>query len=282
MNRRNDILDILIRKLDRIINPQIENLVIYSILTTGISLVGITSIFTYIGTLAVETKGFSFWVQISNQPELVIILIGFILICIACILLYIFKIYGRTTLVIESPSDLSKSWKHLKYSFFREEFINPLIINDLIGWLSDTGQQIVSVNIDKSNKSNRYFGEIETKTIDGGVVIEATDGEESFTYHYIGTSNSGIHILHTTYSGGGSGVFHTIALVTIEQDSGINFENDTLIKTSRLLLRIIGSIGIGDRYGGKISYKNNILSIGIDKKHFGETVIKNKISLIIK
>ena len=49
-------------------------------------------------------------------------------------------------------------WQHLKHSFVREEYVHPLIVQELIGWLSDVGQPIVAVDIGLANRSNRFHG----------------------------------------------------------------------------------------------------------------------------
>jgi hypothetical protein len=43
----------------------------------------------------------------------------------------------------------------------------------------------------------------------------------------------------------------------------------TLAVRERLLLKTLGSIGIGDRYHGTIDFKGGILSVGEDQNSFG-------------
>ena len=45
-------------------------------------------------------------------------------------------------------------------AFVNSEFINPRILEDLVGWLSDSGDQVVSRNIAESNTSNSYHGTV--------------------------------------------------------------------------------------------------------------------------
>ena len=40
--------------------------------------------------------------------------------------------------------------QHHRYSFVRPEYVNPLILADLEGWLSDSGDQVVAVNLTDS------------------------------------------------------------------------------------------------------------------------------------
>ena len=49
---------------------------------------------------------------------------------------------------------------HATYSFKKAPFVHPKIIGDLVGSLSDAGDQVVAINLLDSQDSNRYFGEI--------------------------------------------------------------------------------------------------------------------------
>ena len=53
-----------------------------------------------------------------------------------------------------------------RYSFSRAPFVHPRIIGDLIGWISDTGDQVVAINLLDSQQSNRYHGEIAVRRVD--------------------------------------------------------------------------------------------------------------------
>ena len=56
-------------------------------------------------------------------------------------------------------------------------------------------------------------------------------------------------------------IFCNILLVTVSNDSTINYENGKYIKESRLVIKKIGSLLLGDRYEGNIQYKFGFLSI---------------------
>ena len=49
---------------------------------------------------------------------------------------------------------------HATYSFKKAPFVHPKIVGDLVGSLSDAGDQVVAVNLLDSQDSNRYFGAI--------------------------------------------------------------------------------------------------------------------------
>lgn len=113
-----------------------------------------------------------------------------------------------------------------------------------------------------SNKSNRYYGQVTVNQPDLGFpIVQSVNDESTDSYQYIGCSFSGVHILRTWSNGGGSGTFCDILLVTISNDKAISYEEDRTIKVERLVMKKIGSIPLGDRYKGNITYMYGVLSI---------------------
>ena len=178
---------------------------------------------------------------------------------------------------------VSNGLDKLQYSFFRNELIHPKIIEDMLGWMSDTGDQVVSVNLIDANHCNRYSGKVQVQNNDGEkypyVFYEENKESEgyqytiSFGYQYIGTSDSGIHVLYTSSSGGGSGIFKSLIFLTLEKDEGIVYDYDKsrISKQARINLKSLGSMSLGDRYFGDLQLKNGLLKIGKDKGRFSET-----------
>ena len=176
-----------------------------------------------------------------------------------------------------------------KYSFVNsdngKEIIHPLIVKELVGLPSDSTETVTTVDIDSSNKSNRFFGESSLYNHNGHNFIEYKNDEtgEYFNYCYLGKSPSGVHIVLCRHCGGGSAVSTQIALLAFKNDIAIDGGYEKVFKRKRLLLHILGSIYLGDRYNGNIEYKDGILTIGPDigvrKKHNNR---KNKQSVKIK
>lgn len=176
------------------------------------------------------------------------------------------------TLIIENRN-LDETWKNVKYSFVNDELINPLIVQELIGWMSDPAPTITQVDLEVANQSNRFHGEFSTKKVDGKLwVYYEKDDRSFFYYRLVGISPSGIHILECAEGGGGSGVFNSIVFLRFAKDEFLDvfkYEGKT---NQRLLLNIIGSAPLGDRYRGNVSYSEGKLFIGEDlsSKRFGE------------
>ena len=152
---------------------------------------------------------------------------------------------------------------HTRYSFSRAEYVNPLIIADLSGWLSDSGEQVIAVNVSGANDSNRYFAdEIAVSDDSPNPVVTANRGDSSFSYEYLGRSLSGVHLLQTWESGGGSGVFCRILLVTLSTEPAVQIGLSGIERDLRFVVKMVASIPLGDRYEGRISYRLGILTIG--------------------
>src|SRR5512139_2310965 len=47
------------------------------------------------------------------------------------------------------------------YSFDKAPFVHPKIIEDLSTLVSDRGEQVVGINLDESENTSRYFGDIQ-------------------------------------------------------------------------------------------------------------------------
>jgi len=166
----------------------------------------------------------------------------------------------------------SAPWEHLRYSFTREEFVHPLVVRELIGWLADSWETIVSIDLSAANRSNRFFGNFSIREDSGHTWVGwENDQHESFTYSHIATSATGVHIIECYDCGGGSGIFGSVALLAMECDRSLVDHDAGHISTrERVLLKTLGSIGLGDRYSGKISYQDGRLRIGPDEGRFSQ------------
>ena len=106
-------------------------------------------------------------------------------------------VIGRRVLSVTPKAKPLRDLQHCRFSFTRTEYINPMIISDLVGRISDGGDQVVAVNVTDSNVSNRYFATIESTATDTAPVVTATDDftlerTRKFSYQWLGCSRSGI------------------------------------------------------------------------------------------
>jgi hypothetical protein len=176
----------------------------------------------------------------------------------------------------------------IQYFFDRAPFVPPKVIEDLSAWESDEGEQVVSVNLLESVGTNRYFGEIKTSGKDRPFVFYEHDceppctmGAPSFGYRLIGTTSAGITVLFAESSGGGTGRFRSLILLSLEKDKGLSFnagKNTFTFDRARVLLKKLAEIPLGDRYEGVITLHDDTLTIGKDQySHSAGLFKKDKI-----
>ena len=174
---------------------------------------------------------------------------------------------------------------HATYSFKKAPFVHPKIINDLVGYLSDTGDQVVAINLLDSQDSNRYFGEISvTPQLDpmepSWPWVYSVDGEENadktlgelwgrpwYAYRYVGLTQGGLDVVHARYSGGGSGIFNRVVFTRTEMDRGVDYPLLREVESrkaaarpevrDRELIRFVGKIPLGDRWLGTVEVVGN-------------------------
>ena len=211
----------------------------------------IINLFAFVGCLV--------WLYIEPSPEPVVVLL---LSTAGFFRDDIHGVIGKNIFTLTPKNKLIREFSASKFSFVDSDLINPRILEDLVGWLSDSGDQVVSINITESNNSNRYFGDITSKKLEFGFpVITSNYDESSFSYRYLGCSFSGVHLIQTWADGGGSGVFCNVILATLSQDSSLEYDKNKIEKVDRFVIKLIGSIPLGDRYEAELSYKFGFLSI---------------------
>ena len=50
-----------------------------------------------------------------------------------------------------------------KYSFQQEEYVHPMIVRELLGWISDRSSTVVGVDLETASQSNRFYGDLSFK-----------------------------------------------------------------------------------------------------------------------
>lgn len=172
------------------------------------------------------------------------------------------------------------------YSFTRAPFVPPRVLHDLETGLSDTGDQVVAINLSDSCRSNRYHGELGVQRVAKGppfVFHEERDANGectgSFGYRYIGMTRSGVQVLQTSENGGGSGWFIGVLFAVIESDHGLSSPDSRsgrIVRHTidpgreRIVLRKLLSLPLGDRWDGELRVDGNDLIVGEDQGWFSQ------------
>ena len=127
-----------------------------------------------------------------------------------------------------------------KYFLFRGDVIQPSIIKEFITWLSDSGDQIISINLRDSTSSNRYFPDDSfgariitnyddlRKIISKGILVESNPEHKEcencyFSYTHLGTTDNGAIILEVVNYGGGSTYFGEFLGLKVKERMGTDF-----------------------------------------------------------
>lgn len=165
----------------------------------------------------------------------------------------------------------------IRYSFSRQEFVHPLIVRELLGWISDAYETIIGVDVTAANRSNRFFGDVKLITQDEKCRVEWRGAKQSFQYSHIATSPSGIEMVECYDWGGGSGIFGRVAFFCWERDLDYgDFIQGASKPRERILLKLLGSISLGDRYSGEINYREGFLVIGPDQGIFNRGEVTSR------
>ncbi len=156
----------------------------------------------------------------------------------------------------------------VKKFYYKNKPVNPRIIQAFSTWMSDNGDHIVAIDLSNAQNSNRFYCEKEVKIrqIKKNRDIVSLEGKDNewFGYMYIGQTTSGVIVLRTMESGGGSGVFNNLMLLKLERDHNIAYdEKNNIIKagTERLVLKKLGEIPLSDRWDGTLQIKGNSLLV---------------------
>jgi len=191
-------------------------------------------------------------------------------------------VIGANLVSLTPKSSLVKNLKNFKFSFTEPNYINPRIIEELNGLISDSGNTTISINLIDANDSNQFYLEnITFKQTDNYPIISYEEDEGYFCYQYIGYSFTGVHLIRTWVNYGGTGVFESIIFITISNDYSIEYEEKKFTKTQRLIIKKIGSIPLGDNYTGEIKFKFGILTIPACSGHTPNPIRNKKLFLLI-
>ena len=66
---------------------------------------------------------------------------------------------------------------------------------------------------------------------------------------------------------GGSGRFASVGLFAFESDRILGEQGGKICTRERTILKLLGRVGLGDRYYGQVTYDNGFLVIPADQSH---------------
>ena len=117
-----------------------------------------------------------------------------------------------------------------EHFFFGGNPVHPKIIEDMITWISDSGDQTVAINLEDSQGSNKYnfYEGLSASIVNKNLWVKIEHEDGFFSYDFHGVSDNGIMVLGTAENGGGSGVFKQLMLFRIKEVAVLELQHDTL------------------------------------------------------
>ena len=170
-----------------------------------------------------------------------------------------------------------------KHLVFGGQPLHPLIVQEFITWLSDSGDQIISINLRDAFSSNRYCCDDSFSVrLTGKKMVVRTDftkdygthnddyisqedcgGICAFTYAHLGTTDNGAMVIQVWESGGGSGLFSTLLFTKVKERMGANFDyanpSNLVFDKQQIILEKLFFILLGDRQENTISVSGNFV-----------------------
>jgi hypothetical protein len=167
----------------------------------------------------------------------------------------------RSSLLRQQLNELNQKFT------YRGKAIHPRAIKDLVSWIGGAPfPGTTALAVAGTFESDRYFGDYETqkeRTVFIDLAQKYLEEEGWFAYRYLGRLANGYHVLQTSESGGGTGVFGYLLLI----EAAIDFEyGDHGELRPLLVLKRRGEFNLGDGYLGKVKIlpKENTILIGAD------------------
>jgi hypothetical protein len=117
-------------------------------------------------------------------------------------------------------------------SFSKAPYVHPLIIKDFVGWLSDKGPIIQSVDLLNAQNSNRYSGDIETMQDGETLWVSCYEDRERISYSLQADLGDGKYALNVVDDSSGTYVGKHAILV--------QFGKETISGEKRIVLKYLG------------------------------------------
>ncbi len=146
---------------------------------------------------------------------------------------------------------------------YQNKPIHPALVKEFSPLLSDLHPVSIMVDVAAAFDSNEYCQAV-TENTKLGIQCEITNNEngteekEFFAYKYLGKIAGNIHILETSDYGSGTGIFMSLMLVKFNTDKGF-YDDGT--PYDQLMMRLVRSINLGDRFNGNIQITSNSVII---------------------
>lgn len=161
-------------------------------------------------------------------------------------------------------------------------YVHPRLVEELVTWVSDRGDQVVAIDLDGSEDSNRFCCDEADETFYRRVTETGPDRYDyhAFGYEVAGRTESGVYVIHTYSNDGGSASWHDVIFVVIEEDHGLVLpakSGKAELARPRRVMKKLGQTFLGDRWKGQLKVVGNTLYIGIDRGWFSDDPVMDEL-----
>lgn len=185
-----------------------------------------------------------------------------------------------TVIVTPCMAGMSLDEANAKFTY-KNKPIHPFLLGEFLGWLSDDRPPMVTtVDVAAAFDTNRYpIGEVKWQY--GQWMVDREEGEgdfkthESYGYNWLGKMANNVHVVEIGESGGGSGYFMDLLFVKFSEGDMVWQDK----KEKQLLMSIVGTYRLGDRYEGEIKVYPDKVFIPASKNQHGGGSIEKDIEL---
>jgi len=152
-----------------------------------------------------------------------------------------------------------------EYFVWNGQPIHPKIVEDLVIPFFDKGDQIISINLEFSQDSNRYCCKDNYSVkVENGLMLVSylrPSDEGFFSYQFKGKMDNGVFVIRTWNNTGGSGVFGALLFLKITERASLRLKGDRLLVFDRkhVVLEKLGEWRLGDRKRHGIKVDKNSL-----------------------
>lgn len=108
-----DLQNILLKKLDSLLNPQFDKKIIWALLTFGFLLIGYQNLINFITSFEFQYKELFLKLSIENQTDIFLKIVGIIFVLIACLFYYLVFVKNRDNIKYRTLKEASCSIKKL-------------------------------------------------------------------------------------------------------------------------------------------------------------------------
>lgn len=177
-----------------------------------------------------------------------------------------------------------------EYFIYKGKLINPKIIYELLTWISDKDDQVLSINLEGSNDSNRYYLsnplQIDKSADNLRVQVWDDQNKTSYVYEVLGKTANGICIIKfLDISSEGSGIFTSLVGVKFALEPKIEFSKQkddeeviAKINSKSLVVRKVFEYPLGDRTKTEIKIDKSVINLTLTPQ-VGHKPFKIKLNL---